>query len=268
MADTLLHISIANRIASQPQLVAPIREIIAQRKNDYLMGSVAFDLPYYDALIRTGIRTLLHLPIKYHPFGQTIHEGRCKETCIALADAANNPSLLAFAFGALTHFAVDIVFHREIEKQIQNNSISHDTLERQIGLLCHLKLLGHTGVGTPYAKESTTLAPTDNWADFLSATLSRIYSDTPTAAVFQKWAKGLRQFGSLYSKSWYPWLNTRPPQDVVLKKLARQMRREAIEKAIAFLNAAGAFKEGALSLAQYQETLPALRMSDGLCDDA
>ncbi|MBN2529459.1 MAG: zinc dependent phospholipase C family protein [Deltaproteobacteria bacterium] len=208
MADTLLHLTLANEIGNHPDVSSEIRNLIHTHPDDYLMGSVVFDLPYYELIFITGFRTLLHQPPVYHPYGECIHNSRCRQINVTLCTAAETPAQKALACGALTHFAVDIVFHREIEKRIQHQNISHDAFERQIGLHCHNALLGHSGVGSNYTQKVTWLFPALGWSSYVSATLKTHLACTPSSNVFEKWQRSLRLFGLLYSRSWFPWLNS------------------------------------------------------------
>ncbi|MBN2718203.1 MAG: zinc dependent phospholipase C family protein [Deltaproteobacteria bacterium] len=264
MADTLLHITLARQIAQHPLLHGDVGRWLTRHSDDYLLGSAAFDLPYYENLLFNGILTLRGRSVPYHPFGQCIHEHACRDTCIALLDAATERPALAFALGALTHFAVDIVFHREIEQRIRHSSLCHDTLERRIGLLCHYRLLGHACVGTATAHESTFLFPHFDWAAFFRSTLARFYPNTPDTFELTGWQRGLRSFGYLYSKPWFPWLNTAVQPDEELESLAVGLMNDATDKAVTYLNGAHAVKTGQMSRTQLENIIPALRMSDGL----
>ena len=264
MADTLLHLTLARHFTEQASISPGIKTLATRHMDDYLIGSIAVDLPYYDTLLYTGIQTLRHRPIVYHPFGQRIHEHHCRDTCARALQQANNDPSRAFALGLLTHFAVDIVFHREIERRVHNAGISHDQLERQIGLRCHHELLGHSGVGTAYALQSAMLFPDPNWREVFSSILAGIYRDAPTPLVLKKWQRSFRSFGLLYSKPWFPWLTVETAMNPALDVLSVDLIAETTDKAVSFLLAAQSFISGQSSIASFREFLPALRMSDGL----
>ena len=263
MADTLLHITIAHEIATHPGLAAPVAQLIQRYPDAWAMGSVLVDLPYYDTLLRSGLQTLRSRPAVYHPFGQTLHHSQCRRLCIELVKAAATDEMRVLAYGALTHFAVDIVFHAEIERRIQHTDISHDTLERQIGILCHQYLLGHSGVGTPYTITSTFLFPDPDWPTFVNNVLSGIYNGAPGVSVLRKWQRSLRAFGLLYSQPWFPWLSTRAPDDSMLRRTATALCAQAIENAIEYVNAAFNYRSGNLHIDAFRQCLPLRRMTDG-----
>lgn len=270
MADTLLHLTLAHRIAEHPELAMPVQNLIQLHPDAYFLGSALFDLPYYDTLLLSGLQTLFGLPSAYHPFGQIIHNGQCRRLCVELVRGAQSNEQLAMAYGALTHFAVDIVFHAEIERRIQNTTISHDALERQIGILCHQKLLGHSGVGTAYTITATWLFPHPDWRHFAAAVFSQLYTGTsndatipPDSATLARWQRSFRAFGYLYSKPWFPWLTTRAPHDPELKQTALQLTARAMESAIRYLNAAGRYRSNNISLRELTQALPNRRMVDG-----
>ncbi len=263
MADTLLHLTLAHRIAEHPELTAPVQNLIQLHPDAYFLGSALFDLPYYDTLLLSGWQILFGLPSVYHPFGQAIHNGQCRKLCVELVDGAQSGEHLAMAYGALTHFAVDIVFHAEIERRIQNTTISHDTLERQMGILAHQELLGHGGVGTAYTARVTWLFPHQDWCRFTSAVFSGLYPGAPADVTLARWQRSFRAFGYLYSKPWFPWLNTRAPQNPQLKQATLQLTARAMESAIQYLNAAGRYRAREISLREFTQALPNRRMIDG-----
>ena len=266
MADTLLHLTLARRIAEHPELAMPVQNLIQLHPDAYLLGSALFDLPYYDNLLLSGLQTLFGLPSVYHPFGQAIHNGQCRKLCVELVQEAQSGEHLAMTYGALTHFAVDIVFHAEIERRIQNTTISHDTLERQMGIMVHQELLGHSGVGTAYTARVTWLFPHQDWVRFTSAVFSRLYPGAPADATLARWQRSFRAFGYLYSKPWFPWLTTRAPRDPDLKQAALQLTARAMESAIQYLNAAGRYRANDISLKEFTEALPNRRMVDGMLE--
>lgn len=264
MADSLLHITLANKIANHSQLPNALAQQIEDLNDDYRMGSILFDLPYYDQLLLTGIHTLQKKPMSYHAFGQTIHELNGASICISLLKNATSPPQFALVYGALTHFAVDIVFHKEIETQIATLNKSHDELEREIGLHCHYDILGHSGVGTPYAQSTTFLFPEHQWSRFVSQTFSALHPSCPKEATFVKWQRSFRAFGLLYSRPFFPWLKTLPPDNPKLTQRSLELVEESIDTALPFLIGAHRYATGQMSITDFSTTLPPLRMNDGL----
>ncbi|MBN2340499.1 MAG: zinc dependent phospholipase C family protein [Deltaproteobacteria bacterium] len=263
MADTLLHITLANRIAQHSRLPDTLKRIITMFPDDFAMGSVLFDLPFYNHLLRTGIETLRHKPLTYHPFGQAVHEIDGRTLCIQLLHRAENDAEHTLALGALTHFAVDLVFHKEIEHRIQGSTISHDELERQIGLHCHYDLLGHSGVGTPYARDITFLFPSSHWSKFVSSAFRSLFTATPAPDQFTQWQRSFRVFGFLYSKPYFPWLRTLAPDDPQLAQRSLELMHDSIELGASFLTFAYDVVQQKISLEDLTAALPPKRMSDG-----
>lgn len=264
MADTILHITIARQIAHHPTLPPQITKIVNAHFDDFLMGSVVFDLPYYDNLLMSGIRILQKKPIVYHPFGQTLHETYAKRLCIALLSKAQNDAQLSMAFGALCHFSVDILFHREIEHLVVKMNRCHDDIEREMGLHCHYDSLGHSGIGTPYTQNATLLFPTPNWAEYICHTMGTVHPNTPSESTFLSWQRSFRVFGLLYSRRWFPWLTTVPKNDDNLAFISLELMNQSIQQTIEFLHVAHQYVQNKIVVEELSQALPSLRMADGL----
>ena len=158
MAGTLLHIAIADVILSRSQLDRQSELAIKKNRDDFYLGAVLVDLPYYDQLVQSALKSLARLETNYHVWGTLLHVRAPSQLALAFLDRAGTPPKRALAFGFLTHMAVDIVFHREIHRRVMLQADGkrgldslHKRIEDQIDLHAFYALLGHSGTGTPYA---------------------------------------------------------------------------------------------------------------------
>ncbi|MCP4199894.1 MAG: zinc dependent phospholipase C family protein, partial [Proteobacteria bacterium] len=117
MAGTLLHITLAEQALHaadiDPQTVTNINNHI----DDFNLGAVLLDLPYYEHLVKSGLYLLARLEVHYSAWGTLFHLRSPSLLARVFLDSAEDPSSRALSLGLLTHLAVDLVFHREIHRR-------------------------------------------------------------------------------------------------------------------------------------------------------
>ncbi|MCK9461185.1 MAG: zinc dependent phospholipase C family protein [Proteobacteria bacterium] len=240
MAGTLLHVTLATRAAEIAD-DAGARAIARRHPHDYALGAVLVDLPYYDRLARTALRLALGRPLRYHPFGAALHRRSPAGLCLALLETAKSPAERAVALGALTHHAVDLAFHPEIERRVRDSGGGgdldglHKRIEDDIDLHCHYDLLGTSGIGTGYARRALLLEPESDWTGLARAAMLRIHGEAPAAAQLSAWRSRLALFGLASSRPGIPWVRTLPADDPDLLERSIALADEAIATAAAYI---------------------------------
>ena len=264
MADTLLHVTCARRLARDPRIAPKAGALLESNTDDLALGAVMHDLPFYENLLLAGVRKLRGVPQKYSRFGQRIHERHCRSLCTHALEAADTPSRFAIAAGLISHFTLDMVFHKEIERRRHSTGATHEAIESEMGLHCHYDLLGHGGVGNPYCRDALELSPTPGWEADWYAWLTEYFDDVPGIPYFHKCFRGLRLFGYLHSTRHLPWVNVLAADDVELAKTSLRLLDESMEKSARFIGAAFEVYEGRIPIEAFTASLPPVLMSDGL----
>jgi len=242
MAGTLLHITLADEALSGADLPGAIRRDIVGRMDDYRLGAVLFDLPHFENLLVNGLRLLLKQEIQFGVWGQLFHLRSPTGLCRELVTEARDGAARAMALGALTHLAIDTLFHREIEGRVMRiadgtrglNAL-HKRVEDQMDLHVHRHLLGHPGVGTPYARKMLDLRPAASWRERFSKAILAIHGSAPSGATLSRWLRGLTLFGITQSYKNVPWIDDVPEDDPVLKRRAVELAEQAVERSREYL---------------------------------
>ncbi len=232
MAGTLLHITIATTALDRAEIPAGLRQQIAAT-DDFRLGAVLVDLPYFEHLLLNGIRLLLKRDVRFNIWGLRLHLHSPTRLCRELFRRARDLPARAMALGALTHLAVDTLFHEEIERRVSaigspNPNALHKTIEDQVDLHSHRHLLGHPGMGTPYARERLRLAPHPTWTARFSAALLAVYKEAPPAPLLERWLRGLALFGAMHASPRLPWVETVPKEDADLRDTAVALADRAV----------------------------------------
>ena len=266
MAGTLLHITLADAALGRIDDGAGI----LNSHDDFHLGAVLVDLPYYDKLWLTGLKMLVKQPLSFNPWGTLVHLRSPSGLCLALLDRAKTPGRRAVALGALTHQAVDLVFHPEIVKQVlagADGSTDLDTvhkrIEDQMDLHCHYHLKSHSGLGTPYCRRSLRLCPTVGWEDMVSDAFFEIHGSAPTARKLRSWLRNLALFGAGSSTSLVPWVKTLPADDPRLLELSVELANRAISLCVKYIQAGIAYMNGEIDSKVFMKKVPDLSMLDG-----
>jgi len=241
MAGTLLHVTLAARAAEAAD-DGEARSVARRHPHDYSLGAVLVDLPYYDQLARTALRLAFRRPLRYHPFGAALHRRSPAGLCLALLEAARTDAERAVALGALTHHAVDLVFHPEIERRVREAGRDgrdpdglHKQIEDDIDLHCHYDLLGTGGVGTATARRALQLEPESDWTALARAAMLRIHGEAPSAEQLSTWRSQLALFGLASSWPGAPWVRTLPADDPDLLERSVALADEAIAAAAKYV---------------------------------
>ena len=125
MAGTLLHITLANASLSEARVSEEVERAVAPFTHDFRLGAVLVDLPFFENLVTSGIRILAKQEIRLAVWGDLLHLRSPRTLCRYLLESADHAAGRAMALGALTHLAIDAIFHREIERRVYNKNIRH-----------------------------------------------------------------------------------------------------------------------------------------------
>jgi hypothetical protein len=269
MAGTLLHVTLADLLAAGSSLPKSASQAIRNHVHEYRLGSVLVDLPYYEDLWRHGLRSMLGLDIEYGIWGTLIHQRSPSGLSLALLDRADSPAGTALALGALTHYAVDVVFHEEIDRRVNeaaDGSVSLDTIhkriEDQMDLHIHYDMLGHSGIGTPYARQVLSLEPEPAWIDHTRGALIEIHGDAPSEAKLEAWLGNLVWFGWLSSFKHAPWLRTLPEDDPEMLEASLTLAEESLRLSEGYVRAGMQYLEAAIDREEFFKRIPDRSMLD------
>lgn len=251
MSGTLLHVALAERALDDPAIDERTRALIASREADYRLGSVVFDLPYFDNLLTAGARMLLRLPLEFNVWGTLLHL-RSPVRFIAHLLESSRPEVSVIGLGALTHFALDAVFHPEIHRLVTQsadgsmdlNSL-HKHIEDDMDLHVFESFLGHTGVGTGYAAQKLVMRPSEGWPEGVAEAISSVHKSAPSGAQLRRWLLQLGMYGLLSASPRFPWVRTTPAaRDLVDRDRAVALGNEAVAFAASCVSHGGALVQG------------------------
>ncbi len=270
MAGTLSHVTIADRVATRPEVAPDIRSMLDRYATSYRLGAVFVDLPYYERLWLNGLRTATHRNITFNAWGTAIHVRTPRRLMIALLDRACGQAELAFALGALTHYAVDILFHRAIEAEVLARGVGeaeqageHKAIEDQMDYHVHQLLLGHPGIGTPYARQKLLLFPPHNWIRHARQALAEIHRKTPGRSRLWHWQCSLAAFGLASSVGQSFWLRSVDTASTRFSDVATRMTHDSIDLAARFVAAGWAYHGDPSTRDQLLTAIPNCSMADG-----
>ena len=119
MAGTLLHITLADASLDEARIPEEVTRAVVPLREDFRLGAVLVDLPFFENLVFSGIRILAKQEIRFAVWGDLLHLRSPRTLCCTLLESANGTAERAVALGALTHMAIDALFHKEIEKRVQ-----------------------------------------------------------------------------------------------------------------------------------------------------
>jgi hypothetical protein len=270
VAGTLLHIALAEQALHaapiDPQTLADINNHI----DDFNLGAVLVDLPYYEHLVVSGLRAVAKLDMHYGAWGTLLHLRAPALLAQTLLQHAENPPTLALGLGLLTHLAVDEVFHREIHHRTMtaaDGTVSLDTehkrLEDQMDLHVHYHLLQHSGIGTPYARRKLALNPNSSWVSAAREAILRVHGNAPNEKCLIKWVRALKLFGLVSSTKIAPWVTTLPDDDPELMETSVRLADESVRLASEYIQTGLNYLDGRITTDIFEETIPNRSLLDG-----
>ena len=269
MAGTLLHILLAEEALKAAAIPERIKEETRDARDDYRLGAVIFDLPYYENLPLQGFLRLFPWDFQYNRWGERMHLRAPSAFLCALVDRADTAAGRALALGALTHAAVDGVFHPEIERRVQTTpegraapNRAHHSIETQMDIAVHEQYLGIPGIGCDYTRTALELSPTDGWSHLFRAALCDIHGEAPSSERTRRWLSGLRLFARLHNRP-FPWVPRKAETSPELQKSALDLARTATATGAAYLEAACADSKHIERLAALKAVLPATDLVNG-----
>jgi hypothetical protein len=269
MAGTLLHVTLAMRAADAVRDRSS-RAIALHHPHDYALGAILFDLPYFDRLLRTALVLATGRPLHFHPFGMALHRRSPAGFLLALLDLARSDAEKALCFGALTHYAVDLVFHPEIERRLGPSKRHsddpdglHKHLEDQIDLHCHYHLVGTSGLGTAYVRRAFTLEPCSDWVKIARAAMRRVHAEVPTANELVAWRAQLLLYGLTSAWRKAPWISVLPEDDPDLLDCSIALAEEAIRVSALYIDKGALYLAGSLDRDGFLSEVPDRSALDG-----
>ncbi len=272
MAGTLLHITLARRALESASISSSVRAELEECVHDFRLGAVLVDLPYHERIWLSGIKLLLGLDLQCHVWGTLLHVRSPANLARAFLDRADDPAGRALALGLLSHLGVDVVFHREIDRRVKNEADGsrsldgeHRCIEDQIDLHVHYHLLGHSGMGTVYARRMLGLRPSRSWSRRACSAIREIHGDAPPAKKLERWLAALSLYGLLSCTGRAPWVTTSPRDNPELQQTALELAEESIQLAAKYIEAGLAYLDGAIDVDGLLREVPDLSMADGGC---
>ncbi len=269
MAGTLLHVTLAHHAALGRSSTGRVRELARRHPDDLSLGAVLVDLPYYRRLWLTALATALGGEPDFGGWGRRLHLRSPSGLSLALLELAEDDAGRAIALGALTHQAVDAVFHREIarrvaaesEKEASPDSV-HKTMEDRIDIDVHRCLLGHPGIGEPYSARALAIRPSRGWIALSRAAILRVHGDAPSGGDLAAWLRWLRVFGLAVSTPLSPWVEAASENDPEQSEPSRALGRSALERCAAHLRAGADYLAGERDEKGFYSRVPDRSMLD------
>ena len=241
MAGTLLHITLSNLALLRAALPRSARREIEQEIDSFHLGAVLFDLPYYEHLLFQGIVRASGLDYRYGDWGTRLHLRSPTGFCVRLLRAAETPSERATAMGALTHAAVDMVFHPEIEERVAQTEAGrarpnrmHHMIETQMDLYLHHRIIGGPGIGSPYTAQVLNLRPDSRWIDHFLEAVRFVHGESPSRRRARSWLRGIHRFRLLHCRP-AAWVSTEVEPDADRDRTAVRLLECSLEQASQYL---------------------------------
>jgi hypothetical protein len=268
VAGTLLHVTLADQVSQA--LIASEQAELGDHIQDYRLGAVLPDLPYYDRLIASGLRSVAGLEMHYNTWGTLLHLRAPSLMACALLNRADSGSGRALALGFLTHLAVDLVFHREIHRQVletADGSISldsvHKRIEDRLDLFAYRRFTGGPGIGTAYARQMLTLGPDPGWCDQVRGAIAEVHGTPPETDQLRGWLKNLARFGLWCSFRKAPREDALGNSAPTIEADSRALSDRAIRRGIDYIHTGLAFLDGRLSDKAFLKAVPNRSLVDG-----
>jgi hypothetical protein len=238
--------------------------------DDFRLGAVMLDLPYFEGLIGSGVRLMLGRPICLPEIGTSLHSTDPVGLIERILVDADSPSGRALALGAVTHYAADLVFHPAICQMVddrhapleQRDSV-HKSIEDQVDLHVSFDLLGHSGIGTHYVTEKLLLVPHPAWA----ARFCRAAWQSSRVAIHEAKARlylrRLHLFGLVMRSPRSPFVVCLPDDNPALLEKSLFLSHRALELGAIHLLAAYRVIAGQEPLAHLRQVLGSHALTDG-----
>ena len=241
MAGTLLHITLSNLALQRAVLPRSARRDIEQEIDNFHLGAVLFDLPYYEHLLFQGIVRASGRDYRYGDWGTKLHRRSPAGFCLRLLRAAETPSERATALGALTHAAVDMVFHPEIEERVTRTEAGrarpnrmHHMIETQMDLYLHHRIIGGPGIGSPYTAQALNLRPDSSWIDHFLGAVCFVHGESPSGRRARSWLRGIHRFRLLHCRP-AAWVSTAVEPDAERDASTNRLLERSLAQAAQYL---------------------------------
>lgn len=226
MPALLLHMTVADRIATEAALPDVLGASIRNEPGAYLLGSILPDLPYHGAFWRQCARHLMKMRYRDCPWGDLLHARGTADFAVGflgylhrtVLSPSERHAVIALLGGYLTHYAMDTVVHPVINQLVAlrlgreggEAQALHSDVERWQSLFFHYDLIGEDITGTDYPKKligrmagsglvQPGLAPSLERP--VNAAFAYAHGRMPRKAELRDWLRGVTEYGFLVSSS-------------------------------------------------------------------
>jgi hypothetical protein len=270
MAGTLTHVTLAERALDAARLRDGLGREIEHHLHDYRLGAVLVDLPYHENIVLSGLRLAAGRELRWNRWGNRLHAERSSALAHALLERARDAPARALALGALTHLAVDAVFHAEISRRVAageggdgGEDTRHKRIEDEIDLHCHYELIEGPGIGRAYTRRKLLIRPHRGWTDHVRGAVAAVHGVDPGGGRLRRWLLELSLFAVASSVGFAPWVRTLPRDDPGLLESSVALAEEALRRAAANLEAGAATLDGELDREGFLAAVPERSLLDG-----
>jgi hypothetical protein len=261
---------LADKALGKADIPMEVKTDIIAHDRSFRLGAVFVDLPYYERLWLNGIRAMAKRDIRFGRWGAEFHARCPSNLMLAFMDEAQSPADRAFAMGALTHYAVDIIFHREIQSRVlersdrsKSDDSAHRQLEEEMDFYVHCGLTGNRGMGTPYARRALAIYPANAWISHARRAVASAHSSAPGRLQLLGWQNNLALFGLASSLGMSFGVHQRSAVDPNLQKMSLDLADESIALAARYMETGAAYCQGRMDREGFLRAIPNTSMLDG-----
>jgi hypothetical protein len=140
MASDYLHLDLIDRVAADARLPVELGRLLQRHRAWARLGAVWVDVPYFEGLGRRLVGDLLGRADRPAPWGDRWHwrdaHGLVRLALLAARDRPDPGPLVAFALGHLTHAALDVATHPQVNawvaEAVARGDPHHAAVHRQV----------------------------------------------------------------------------------------------------------------------------------------
>lgn len=122
MPSTYAHYRMGKEVI--PHLNAEEREIVENYSDLYMIGLHGPDILFYYGALWSNCVNAVGFGL-HEQSGRSFFEAACK----AIANSKNQEAALAYTYGVLNHFALDVSCHKYVDEKIASSGITHAEIE-------------------------------------------------------------------------------------------------------------------------------------------
>jgi hypothetical protein len=158
--------------------------------------------------------------------------------------------------------SIDLVFHPEIERRVASipggttkPDNEHKRIEDQLEIEGHLQLLGHPGMGTPYARRMLRLKPSARWSRRVKTAIQKNLGESPSLLRILRWREELALFGLFVSTDKAPWVSSWK-EDTELGELSKKLTAKSLALTEEYLELGCAYLDGGIRWSELRQKIP------------